>query len=49
VSWEEVQACLNARDPELLTFTSDQVLERVEADGDPFAMLLSTAQQLPQH
>jgi bifunctional non-homologous end joining protein LigD len=49
VNWEEVQACLDARDPELLTFTTDQVLARVAADGDPFAMLLSTIQQLPQH
>jgi len=49
VSWEEVQACRDARDAELLTFTTDQVLQRVAADGDPFAMLLSTRQQLPQH
>jgi bifunctional non-homologous end joining protein LigD len=48
VSWDEVQACLDARDPELLTFTTDQVLERVAAEGDPFAMLLSTKQQLPR-
>ena len=48
VSWEEVQACLDARDPELLTFSTDQVLERVAADGDPFAMLLSTRQRLPR-
>jgi bifunctional non-homologous end joining protein LigD len=48
VSWEEVQACLDASDPELMTFTTDQVLARVQADGDPFAMLLSTRQQLPQ-
>jgi bifunctional non-homologous end joining protein LigD len=48
VSWEEVQACLDAGDPELLTFTTDQVLARVEVDGDPFAMLLSTRQQLPR-
>jgi bifunctional non-homologous end joining protein LigD len=48
VSWEEVQACLDTRDPAPLTFTTDQVLERVAADGDPFAMLLSTRQQLPR-
>jgi bifunctional non-homologous end joining protein LigD len=48
VSWEEVQACLDARDPALLTFTTDQVLARVAADGDPFAMLLSTRQNLPR-
>jgi bifunctional non-homologous end joining protein LigD len=48
VSWDEVQACLDARDPDLLAFTTDQVLARVAADGDPFAMLLSTRQQLPQ-
>jgi bifunctional non-homologous end joining protein LigD len=48
VSWEEVQACLDGGDPELLTFTTDQVLQRVAADGDPFAMLLSTRQQLPR-
>jgi hypothetical protein len=39
---------LDARDPDLLAFTTDQVLARVAADGDPFAMLLSTRQQLPQ-
>ncbi|MFZ1997577.1 MAG: non-homologous end-joining DNA ligase, partial [Solirubrobacteraceae bacterium] len=49
VSWEEVQVCLEARDPDRLTFTTDQVLERVAADGDSFAMLLSTSQQLPHH
>jgi bifunctional non-homologous end joining protein LigD len=48
VSWEEVQACLDARDPEQLTFTTDEVLARVAADGDPFAMLLSTRQRLPR-
>ena len=48
VSWEEIQACLDARDPDLLTFTTDQVLMRVAADGDPFAMLLSTRQRLPR-
>jgi bifunctional non-homologous end joining protein LigD len=48
VSWDEVQACLDARDAELLTFTTGQVVGRVAADGDPFAMLLSTRQRLPR-
>jgi bifunctional non-homologous end joining protein LigD len=48
VSWEEIQGCHDAKDPERLTFTTDDVLERVAAQGDPFAMLLSTTQQLPR-
>jgi len=48
VSWDEVQSCHDAKDPARLTFTTDAVLERVAADGDPFAMLLSTGQQLPR-
>jgi bifunctional non-homologous end joining protein LigD len=48
VSWDEVEACLDARDAELLTFTTGQVVGRVAADGDPFAMLLSTRQRLPR-
>ncbi|HET8980413.1 MAG TPA: DNA ligase D [Solirubrobacteraceae bacterium] len=47
VSWDEVQACLDARDPERLSFETREVLERVGRDGDPFAMLLSTQQELP--
>ena len=49
VSWEEVQGCLEARDPELLSFETDQVLERVADQGDRFAMLLSTRQELPRY
>ena len=48
VTWDEVQSCLDAKDPELLTFTTEAVLGRVAADGDPFAMLLSTSQKLPR-
>ncbi len=47
VSWAEVQACRDAGDPEMLTFDTDGVLERVARDGDLFAMLLSTTQELP--
>jgi bifunctional non-homologous end joining protein LigD len=49
ISWEEVQRCLDERDPELLSFATDEVLERVARDGDPFAMLLSTRQRLPRY
>jgi bifunctional non-homologous end joining protein LigD len=49
VSWDEVQKCLDSGDPESLSFDTDQVLARVAAEGDPFAMLLSTRQQLPRH
>jgi len=47
VTWEEAQACLDARDPAQLVFTTDQVLERVGHHGDLFAPVLSLAQTLP--
>ena len=37
VTWEEVQACRDARDPELLSFETGQVLARVAERGDLFA------------
>ena len=37
VTWDEVRACLDAGDPDLLTFTTDAVVERAERDGDLFA------------
>jgi bifunctional non-homologous end joining protein LigD len=48
VSWEEVQRCLDARDPSQLSFETDEVLTRVAGEGDAFAMLLSTTQDLPR-
>ncbi|MGI8505986.1 MAG: DNA ligase D [Solirubrobacteraceae bacterium] len=48
VTWEELERCLQAGDPELLSFDTEQVLARVAADGDPFATLLSTRQELPR-
>ncbi len=48
VSWEEVQAAHEVGDPERLSFDTEQVLARVERDGDLFAPLLSLAQQLPR-
>jgi bifunctional non-homologous end joining protein LigD len=47
VGWAQVQACHDAGDPEILTFDTDAVLHRVARDGDLFAMLLSTTQELP--
>ncbi len=38
VRWDEVEACKRAAD---LVFTANQVVERVEADGDLFAAALS--------
>jgi bifunctional non-homologous end joining protein LigD len=48
VSWDEVQACRDAEDPGMLSFDTDEVLARVARDGDLFAMLLSTRQELPR-
>jgi bifunctional non-homologous end joining protein LigD len=47
VTWQEVEQCLKKGDPELLVFTSDQVLERVEKHGDLFEPVLKLKQKLP--
>ena len=47
VTWDEVEACLAARDPLKLRFLSDQVLERVDKMGDLFEPLLTLKQKLP--
>lgn len=47
VTWQEVEQCLKKRDPELLVFTSDQVLARVEKMGDLFDPVLKLKQKLP--
>lgn len=47
LSWKEVEECLKKADPELLVFTSDQVLKRVEKLGDLFEPVLSLKQKLP--
>jgi bifunctional non-homologous end joining protein LigD len=47
VTWEEVENCLKKDDPELLVFTSDKVLQRVEKLGDLFAPVLKLKQKLP--
>jgi bifunctional non-homologous end joining protein LigD len=47
VSWQEVEQCLQQENPDLLVFTSDQVLKRVEEMGDLFAPVLQLRQKLP--
>jgi bifunctional non-homologous end joining protein LigD len=48
VTWEEVEQCLKKKDPKLLTFTSDQVLARVEEMGDLFEPVETLKQKLPK-
>ena len=48
VSWDEVEKCLKAKDPDLLVFDSDQVLKRVEKLGDLFEPVAKKKQKLPK-
>ena len=48
VTWDEVGACLAAEDASLLVFEQDEVLRRVERDGDLFAPVLTLVQELPR-
>jgi bifunctional non-homologous end joining protein LigD len=48
VTWEEVERCLEKKKPELLRFTSDEVLKRVEKLGDLFAPVETLKQKLPK-
>jgi bifunctional non-homologous end joining protein LigD len=47
LTWEEVEAVTDSRDPEELVFTSDDVLARMAEHGDPFAPVLEIEQALP--
>ena len=47
VTWEEVIRCREEGDPELLTFTTEQVLGRIATNGDLFAPVESLQQELP--
>lgn len=47
VSWEEVDACHESRDPGRLVFDSAQVLDRIERHGDLFAPGLELKQRIP--
>jgi len=48
VSWDEVERCRDAGDPDLLRFEHDAVLARVAEQGDLFADVLSLKQRLPR-
>jgi bifunctional non-homologous end joining protein LigD len=48
VTWAEVEKCLKKEDPELLSFTSDQVLKRVAKHGDLFEPVLQLEQEVPK-
>jgi bifunctional non-homologous end joining protein LigD len=48
VSWEEVEMCHKAKDPSLLVFDAEQVLERVRKLGDLFEPVASKKQKLPK-
>jgi bifunctional non-homologous end joining protein LigD len=48
LSWPEVDALRKKKDPEEAVFTSDDVLRRVEKQGDLFAPVLKLKQKLPK-
>jgi bifunctional non-homologous end joining protein LigD len=48
VTWDEVQACLDSADAGMLVFDTDQVLHRVDDQGDLFAPVLAVQQELPR-
>ena len=48
VTWKEVENCLKKGDPELLVFTAEETLKRVEKMGDLFEPVLKLKQKLPK-
>src|SRR6266566_4410923 len=47
VKWEEVEQVLKKKDPSLVVFEANQVLDRAEKLGDLFEPLLKLKQKLP--
>ncbi|HEX8525083.1 MAG TPA: non-homologous end-joining DNA ligase [Tepidisphaeraceae bacterium] len=47
VTWDEVDQAVARRSPRLLTFLAEDVLARVEEEGDLFKPVLTTKQRLP--
>jgi bifunctional non-homologous end joining protein LigD len=48
VTWEEVERCLKKKKPDMLKFTSDQTLARVDKLGDLFEPVETLKQKLPK-
>ena len=48
VNWKEVEIALKKKNAKLLTFTSDQVLTRVEKQDDLFQPMETLKQKLPK-
>jgi bifunctional non-homologous end joining protein LigD len=48
VQWEELEEALKKKKPESLVFEADEVLERVEREGDLFEPVLKLKQNLPE-
>ena len=48
VSWDEVEAAAERGDADLLSFEAEDVLERVDRQGDLFAPVLELRQELPE-
>ena len=48
VTWDEVASALRKRNADLLVFTSDEVLRRVEQSGDLFEPVRTLRQKLPK-
>jgi bifunctional non-homologous end joining protein LigD len=47
VTWDEVDGCIEAGDPDLLVFDAEAVLDRFEEMGDLFRPVLELEQELP--
>jgi bifunctional non-homologous end joining protein LigD len=48
ITWDEVDAALGAGDPDMLSFDSADVIERVAERGDLFAPVATLTQELPK-
>jgi bifunctional non-homologous end joining protein LigD len=48
VTWDELDAAVDAGDPEALRFSPDDTLARIDAHGDLMAPVLDTVQELPR-